>query len=145
MSPAERLRTIAALAATGVAPSVSALAAYPAETGQWRQAVVRLRLAGLVALPSAQPAPGAPAPLWPGPRAGDVLSPAELAAWEACRDIPSPDDGWVRVGGEVRRAVDGVALADEPSKEDVQLLRGGVAVGMVSGAALRWEVSNDRR
>lgn len=140
MSPTERLQAIAALAATGVAPSVSALAAYPAETGQWRQAVVRLRLAGLVAPPSAQPAPGAPAPLWPGPRAGEVLSPAELEAWERCRDMPSLDDGWVRVGGEVRRAVDGVALAAEPREEDVQLLRGGVAVGVVSGTAFRWEV-----
>lgn len=140
MSPAERLRAIAACAAAGIAPSVSALAADAAETGQWRQAVVRLRLAGLVALPASQPAPGAPAPLWPGPRAGDVLTPAELEAWEACQDLPSPDDGWVRVGGEVRRAVDGVALAAEPREEDVQLLRGGVAVGMVSGAVLRWEV-----
>lgn len=140
MSPAERLRAIAACAASGVAPSVAVLAAYPAETGQWRQAVVRLRLAGLVALPSAQPAPGAPAPLWPGPRAGDVLTPAELAAWEACRDLPSPDDGWVDVEGETLRVVDGVALAREVGAEDWRLLRGGVVVGVVSGRRGRWEV-----
>ena len=140
MSPADRLRTLAALAAQGIAPSVSAVAVDAADALRWRVAVTRLRAAGLLAYPVAVAAPGQPAPLWPGPRAGEVLEAAELAAWERCRDQPSPDEGWVQVGGDVRRAVDGVALAPEPREEDVWLLRGGVAVGVVSGARFRWEV-----
>lgn len=144
MSPADRLRALAALAAQGIAPSVSALAVDAADALRWRVAVTRLRAAGLLAYPVAVAAPGQPAPLWPGPRAGEVLEAAELAAWERCRDLPSPDEGWVSVGaggeGDVRRAVDGVALAPEPREEDVRLLRGGVAVGVVSGARFRWEV-----
>lgn len=136
----DRLRALAALAAAGLAPSVSALATDAPDALRWRVAVARLRARGWVAWPVALPSVGAPVPLWPGPRAASVLSAEEVAAWERCRDMPSPDDGWVRVGGDVRRAVDGVALAAEPREEDVRLLRGGVAVGVVSGAALRWEV-----
>ena len=140
MSPADRLRALAALAATGVAPSVSALAVDAADALRWRVAVSRLRSAGLLAWPTAAAVAGRPAPLWPGPRAGEVLSVEELDAWEDCRDLPSPDSGWVEVDGEVLRAVDGVALAREVGVEDVRLLRGGVAVGVVSGRACRWEV-----
>lgn len=140
MSPADRLRILAAIAAQGLAPSVSAVAVDAADALRWRVAVTRLRAAGLLAYPVAVAAPGQPAPLWPGQRAASVLSAEGLAAWERCRDQPSPDEGWVRVGGCVRRAVDGVALATEPREEDVRLLRGGVAVGVVSGARFRWEV-----
>ncbi len=144
MSPADRLHALAALAAQGIAPSVSALAVDAADALRWRVAVSRLRSAGLLAWPTAAAVAGRPAPLWPGPRAGEVLSVEELDAWEDCRDMPSPDSGWVSVGaggeGDVRRAVEGVALAAEPREEDVQLLRGGVAVGVVSGARFRWEV-----
>jgi hypothetical protein len=140
VSPADRMRTLAALAATGIAPSVSALAVDAADALRWRVAVSRLRSAGLLAWPTAAAVAGRPAPLWPGPRAGEVLSTEELAAWERCRDLPSPDGGWVEVEGEVLRAVDGVALAREVGVEDVRLLRGGVAVGVVSGRCCRWEV-----
>lgn len=140
MSPADRMRTLAALAATGIAPSVSALAVDAADALRWRVAVSRLRSAGLLAWPTASTAGGRPAPLWPGPRAGEVLSVEELDVWEDCRDLPSPDSGWVEVDGEVLRAVDGVALAREVGVEDVRLLRGGVAVGVVSGRVCRWEV-----
>jgi hypothetical protein len=140
VSPADRLRALAALAAQGIAPSVSALAVDAADALRWRVAVTRLRAAGLLAYPVAVAAPGQPAPLWPGPRAGEVLSVEELDTWEDCRDLPSPDSGWVEVEGEVLRAVDGVALAREVGVEDVRLLRGGVAVGVVSGRACRWEV-----
>ena len=47
MSPADRMRTLAALAAQGIAPSVSALAADAADATRWRVAVSRLRSAGL--------------------------------------------------------------------------------------------------
>ena len=107
---------------------------------RWRVAVSRLRSAGLLEWPTAAAVAGRPAPLWPGPRAGEVLSVEELDVWEDCRDLPSPDSGWVEVDGEVLRAVDGVALAREVGAEDVRLLRGGVAVGVVSGRACRWEV-----
>ena len=140
MSPTDRMRALAALAAAGLAPSVSALAVDAADAGRWRVAVARMRVRGWLLWSAALPSVRAPVPLWPGPRAGEVLSAEELEAWERCRDLPSPDKGWVRVGGDVRRAVDGVALAAEPQDEDVRLLRGGVAVGVVSGAALCWEV-----
>jgi hypothetical protein len=140
VSPADRLRALAALAATGVAPSVSALAVDAADALRWRVAVSRLRAVGLLAWPTAAAVAGRPAPLWPGPRAGEVLEAAELEAWERCRDLPSPDGGWVEVEGEVLRAVDGVALAREVGVEDVRLLRGGVAVGVVSGRCCRWGV-----
>lgn len=152
MSPDDRLRRLAAVAAQGIAPSVSAVADGPAsgrDGGRWRIAVARLRAAGLLAWPDRPvAAAGTPAPLWPGPSAWFVLTPEELEAWERCRDMPSPDSGWVSIyaGGEgdVRRVVDGVALAFEPREEDVRLLRGGVAVGVVSGARFRWEVVDGR-
>jgi len=140
VSPVDRLRALAALAAAGLAPSVSALATDARDAGRWRVAVARMRARGWLVWSATLPSAGTPVPLWPGPRAGEVLTCEELEAWERCRDLPSPDEGWVRVGGDVRRAVEGVALAAEPREEDVQLLRGGVAVGAVSGARLRWEV-----
>jgi hypothetical protein len=141
-----RLGAIAGLAARGLVPSVALLAhggPLSADAGRWRMAVTRLRRAGLLAPAAQPPSAGRGAPLWPGPDrlALEALLGADaLAAWEDCRDRPSPDDGWVRVGGEVRRAVDGMALAAEPREEDVALLRGGVARGVVSGALMRWEV-----
>lgn len=144
MSPADRLRRLAALAAQGIAPSVSAVADGPAsgrDGGRWRIAVARLRAAGLLAWPDRPvAAAGTPAPLWPGPRAGEVLTAAELEAWERCRDLPSPDGGWVEVEGETLRVVDGVALSREVGVEDWRLLRGGVARGEQSGRVGRWEV-----
>lgn len=79
---------------------------------------------------------GASRLLWPGPRAAEVLSPEEVAAWEAARQVP-PEEGVVTVAGEQRRVVDGVALGTVPGG-DWRLRRGGVAV-REDGKTGRWE------
>ena len=79
---------------------------------------------------------GASRLLWPGPRAGEVLSPEEVSAWEAARQVP-PERGVVTVAGEQRPVVDGVALGTVPGG-DWRLRRGGVAVRQ-DGKTGRWE------
>lgn len=143
MTKAERLRALARVAAAGQVPSIGAVVADHIEHAQWRMAVSRLRAEGLLPPAGVAPTVGAPAPLWPGPARDalvNLIGEAAVAAWEAARDRPSPDGGWVYVGGEVRRVVDGVALSREIGVEDVRLLRGGVAVGEESGRMTRWEV-----
>ena len=134
------LATIAAYAAAGQVPTALRLAAAEGEpkASRWRVRASRLREAGLLTT-----APhGAEVALWPGQLAATraLIGADALDAWIACRDIPSPEDGWVDVNGETLRAVDGVALAREIGAEDWRLLRGGVARGVETGAFGRWEV-----
>ena len=79
---------------------------------------------------------------WPGPRAAEVLSAEDIAAWEAVRLGP-PADGVVSVGGVYMRAIDGVALGTAPGG-DWHLRRGGLAVRWCDGEPVtaRWEVVN---
>ena len=136
----ETLAAIAAYAATGQVPTALRLAMAEGEpkASRWRVRTLRLREAGLLTT-----APhGAEVALWPGQlTATRALIGAELLeAWLRCRDIPSPEDGWVDVDGETMRVVDGVALARDIGAEDWRLLRGGVTRGVVTGALGRWEV-----
>lgn len=136
----ETLTAIATYAATGQVPTALRLARAEGEpkASRWRVRTLRLREAGLLTT-----APhGVEVALWPGQlTATRALIGAELLdAWLRCRDMPSPEDGWVEVDGEVLRVVDGVALARDVGAEDWRLLRGGVACGVTSGAMARWEV-----
>ena len=79
---------------------------------------------------------GASRLLWPGPRATEVLTAEQVAAWEAACVVP-PEEGVVTVAGERRRVVDGVALGTVPGG-DWRLRRGGVAV-REDGLLGRWE------
>lgn len=133
------VRELAAMAAEGFAPTrleaTRRLGLSMGLTSQWLNIMVRR---GVIVEGERLAATrgGLSRLLWPGPRVGEVLSLAEVAAWEAARQVP-PEEGVVVVAGEQRRVVDGVALGTVPGC-DWRLRRGGVAV-REDGKTGRWE------
>lgn len=133
-------RQLAAVAAEGLAPTRAEashrLGWSMSLSSQHLYTLLRQGVVAVGALQGRRQGGGASRLLWPGPRAGEVLTAEQVAAWEAARQVP-PEEGVVIVAGEQRRVVDGVALGTVPGC-DWRLRRGGVAV-REDGRLGRWE------
>ncbi len=132
-------RQLAAIAAEGLAPTrAEASHRLGCSMGLSSQYLYTLLRQGVVAVGALQGRRqgGASRLLWPGPRAGEVLTAEQVAVWEAARQVP-PERGVVTVAGQQRPVVDGVALSTA-QQDDWYLRRGGVAVHQ-DGHMGRWE------